>query len=211
MASTKQPWWLEVPIHILRGLEGSLTVPPKGQELLARLEERPVAPRPKVDEYKEFEDAMTGADNAPDRRRGLAERLEPYLAVLSGEASADTEFAQWVLAQTPWVFTLKDDDFEHLARWPRLQGLSIHQSHISGKAFENIAEALPDFRRLKLINNRLKAPFWENLSSLKMLEGLVVSEKKFGDEYVGALLSLPRLKELDLPGKALTPAGLHVR
>ena len=112
------------------------------------------------------------------------------------------------MLKTPWVFTLKDDDFKHLARWPRLQGLSIHQAHISGKALENIAAALPDFRRLKLINNRLKAPFWENLSSLRTLEELVVSEKKFGDEYVGALLSLPRLRELDLPGKALTPAGL---
>lgn len=208
MPSVNPPWWLEVPIHILRGLEASLTVPPEGQKLLAKLGASTRASAPEVGEYQEFVDAMTGADNTPDRRWGLVERMTPHLAVLSGEAGQDTEFARWVLAQTPWVFTLKDDDFRHFARWPRLQGLSIHQSHISGKAFENLAAALPDFRRLKLINNRPKAPFWESLPSLQRLEALVISEKKLGDEYVDVLLSLPRLRELDLPGKALTPAGL---
>lgn len=201
-------WILDTPITILRGLEGSLTVPPEGQKLLAKLGASDVKFAPRDDDFQEFAEAMSGADNAPDRRLGLVERMIPHLAVLSGEASVDTDFAQWVLAQTPWVFTLKDDDFKYLARWPRLQGLSIHQSHISGKAFENIAAVLPDFRRLKLINNRPRAPYWEGLSSLQALELLVVSEKKFGDEYVDVLLSLPRLRELDLPGKALTSAGL---
>lgn len=207
MPSADHLWAMEIPIEIIRGLEGALTVPPRGVALLQALGRQPV-PEPPQDELRAFEDAMTGADNAPDRRRALADRVAPHLDVLEGGALADTDFGRWVLAQTPWVFSLRDDDFRTFARWPLLQGLSIHQSRISGRALEHLAEALPDFRRLKLINNRVTAQFWERLPVLARLEELNIDPKGLGDAFATVLLALPRLKELQLPGRLLTSTGL---
>lgn len=193
---TDDQWALDVPIEILRGLESGMTVPPRGRELLAASSEfatEDVAPQ------------LTGAS---DRRVGLARRMRPHLAVLSGATSAETAFGRWVLAQTPCLHSLVDDDLTALSRWPRLGGLSIHQSRLSGNAIENLAAALPGLRRLRVVNCTVKAPFWERLRLLRNIEELDVDPKGVGEGFVESLLAMSRLRSLRLPGRTLSPAGI---
>lgn len=212
MSASDLRWIADTPLAILQGLEASLTVPPRGQELLresgvAEREE----PRPQGDadaEQAEFENAMSAPDDLP-RRLALVERMKPHLAVLAGQASRDTPFGRWVIEQGSWFVGLDAQACAALAQWPYLEGVSISQSSLSETSIRDLAAALPRLRKLSLASIKAKNDPWSALDQLAHVEELRLKDLKgVDDRHIPTIMRMPRLRLLALPDASLSSSGL---
>ncbi|QEG33185.1 leucine-rich repeat domain-containing protein [Bythopirellula goksoeyrii] len=102
---------------------------------------------------------------------------------------------------------IRDDDMKHLAAFPELVILDLHNNRISGVGLHKIAH-LHKLKRLDLRDNWVDDAGLQALQGMTNLRSLNLSENRFTDDGLEYLAPLIHLKSLDLSDNHLTGEGL---
>ncbi|TWU27519.1 Internalin B precursor [Bythopirellula polymerisocia] len=102
---------------------------------------------------------------------------------------------------------IRDRDMKHLAEFPELEILDLHNNRITGAGLHEISH-LHKLKMLDLRDNQIENTGLLELRGMTELRDLNLSENKISDEGLAHLAPLIHLRILDLSDNALTGEGL---